>query len=181
MKLLHLSHDSKIEIEASILYIREFSDIWKADKSKTKDNAKNEIAIVYMLAHHESPYRKYSEGEKIKCISEEMFNAKELPERVFKAAEKYKELTQTPLISLLESQEEAINKLSNYFKSIDWSERDKSNKPVYSPKEVSSTIKDTAGIAKALREIKQQILTESDSSQIEGGGELGDFEDSYDD
>lgn len=179
MKLLHLNNNN-IEIETSLLYVKEFKDIWNADKSKNKEQAKNEFAIIYMLCDHQSYYMNYNEMERLSVVSEDMYNKKEFPERIIKACAKYKEMLKTPIIEYLEAQLYALNKSKEFFYNIDWNERDEKGALVYDISKIQTAMSKSTLVVDNIRKLIDQINKEKENSTVRGGVELGQFANGYD-
>ena len=80
--------------EPEILLIKEFNDLYKRDKSKSKDRAWAEFTYIYLAIDWKSPYNQYTEQEKHEealndsGLTEEKFN-----DPIFRAAcRKYRAL-----------------------------------------------------------------------------------------
>ena len=89
--------------EPEILLIKEFNDLYKRDKSKSKDRAWAEFTYIYLAIDWKSPYNQYTEQEK----HEEALNDSGLTE------EKFNDLSLERLVENIEHYRILIN-LLNY-------------------------------------------------------------------
>ena len=171
----------KIQLKASSLAIPEFKKIWEKDKTEDKKESYNAISYVTFLCDSslENPYRNYSEEDKVKVLKKDCFADEdyELDEDVIAAIKKYREIQETVSVRLLRSAKKATDQLSEYFDTVDFSEKDNYGKPVYSARDVSSNLKEIGNIVKSLAALEKQVQEEQTSSgKIRGGGEIGDYE-----
>lgn len=163
----------KYDIESKKLYVANpdiflfegFKEI--GDKCRTQEERHRELAFVHLMTWHKSPYNKYQE-DKIKKIEEHLkikYN-----DRIEKAINTIKDLVIPFEIEFLMTCQETAKKTNEYFKNIDYSERDKGNKPIYKPKEILNALEAVpstlASLEKAINNIKE---TDSVSSVIGRG------------
>jgi len=94
------------------------------------------------------------------------------------AMEKYKELQRTPSMSLLDAAQRTVHNLTDYLESVDLNERDKNNRPVYKPSDVTSALKAIGGIVDSLRVVTETVQKEiSESGSLRGQRRKGNRED----
>lgn len=160
--------------EPEILLIKEFNDLYKRDKSKSKDRAWAEFTYIYLAIDWKSPYNQYTEQEKHEealndsGLTEEKFN-----DPIFRAAcRKYRALQdETRSIKLLKSAQNVIDKFVDYFNNIDVEERDEqTGKPVYKTKNVMDEISSLHKVHEELVILESQVKKEiSETSSIRAG------------
>ncbi len=96
---------------------------------------------------------------------------------ILKAIEKYRDLKQTTNSRLLRSAKRAADKLAEYFDQVDFSLLGKDGKPVYSSRDLSSNLKEVAGIVKSLGILEDMVRKEqAESPNVRGGGDIGFYE-----
>lgn len=170
--------------EPEILLIKEFKDLYKRDKSKSKDRAWAEFTYIYLAIDWKSPYNQYTEQEKHEealndsGLTEEKFN-----DPIFRAAcRKYRALQDSnKSIKLLESAKRAADQFIDYFDTIvDLNERDQNGKPVFSAEKVMKEMSQLHKVHEELVTLEDQVkkeLTEQSSIRagVEEGFDPGDF------
>lgn len=170
--------DNKVILKASSLVVPEFKKIWDRDKSKGKDQAYKELSYVVFLCDYsiDNPYRSYSEYDREKILRTDFLEEEEPDELILKAVTKYKELSETVSLRLVKRALSAADTLGEYFDQVNFNDKDKMGKPIYSSKELSSNLKDIGQIVKSLETLEEQLLKKQSSSKIRGGGDIGDYE-----
>jgi hypothetical protein len=69
------------------------------------------------------------------------------------------------------------DKVTEYFDSIDFNEKDRMGKPIHTLNDVVKNMKDVGPVVKSLESLKDQVLKEQmDKSIIRGGTDIGLFE-----
>ena len=175
--------NSNPTITAEGLLIKEYKDIWIADKTKDKSKAINALAYVYYSTDFKSIYLGYTKGLREERLGEDfMGSIKYKPEGlILKAIKKYEELQQTPTMNFLKAARYAQQATEDYFMGIDYKERDDRGNIVYKGTEVTKMLKDCAGIKEALDKLTEAVKKEqSNGSTARGGGVGGMFETSED-
>jgi len=163
----------------TILWIPEFKEIWDRDKSKHKAKAVKEISYIVFLYSFKSPYLAYNEKDrKIKILQDYFDDLEWKPDDVVnKAIKRYNELQETATTRLLNASLRLCDKVTEYFDSIDFNEKDKMGKPIHSLNEVVRNMKDVGPVVKSLESLKDQVLREQmDKNVIRGGTDIGLFE-----
>jgi hypothetical protein len=172
--------NNKVVLNANSLVIPEFRFLWDRDKSKEKHKATKEISYIVFLCDESinNPYRAYKDFERENILIKDFMGLNWVPdEAITKAVEKYKELKQSTNSRLLRSAKRAADKLAEYFDTVDFSLQDKSGKPVYSSRDLSSNLKEVAGIVKSLTLLEDMVRKEQmESSNVRGGGDIGLYE-----
>lgn len=163
----------------TILWIPEFKVLWDRDKTKNKGSAVKEISYIVFLYSFKSPYLAYSEKDrKIKILQDYFAGAEWEPDEAVKAAiKRYNDLQETATTRLLNASLRLCDKVTEYFDSIDFNEKDKMGKPIHSLTDVVKNMKDVGPVVKSLESLKDQVLREQmDKSIIRGGTDIGLFE-----
>jgi hypothetical protein len=163
----------------TILWIPEFKELWDRDKTKNKAKAVKEISYIVFLYGFKSPYLAYSEKDrKIKILRDYFPEGNwEADECVEKAIKRYNELQETATTRLLNASLRLCDKVTEYFDSIDFEEKDKLGKPIHTLNDVVKNMKDVGPVVKSLESLRDQVLKEQmDTSIIRGGTDIGLFE-----
>tara|TARA_R100001463_G_C3450119_1_gene213573 strand:+ start:160 stop:705 length:546 start_codon:yes stop_codon:yes gene_type:complete len=180
MRLFDLK-DRNVIISPEALLIPEFKALWTRDKSKEKLKAMRELSYIYFICDYKSPYRDsyaLSRLEAMVC-KDFMKDEKYTPDaKVSAAKSKYKELQKTPSMLLLDASLQTVNKLTDYLQNIDLTERDKNDKPIYKPSDVTSSLKNIGGIVESLSKVKESVEKEmSEQASLRGQRKKGNRED----
>lgn len=105
-KVLRLKEDLDLEINAELLEVEQFENILKR-AGKKKIIAVKEVAYIYHMANPLSPYYNYSETDRAKKLKVDLFaeiNADWEPDDLVKSCiVKYRELTKTPSLHVVDS------------------------------------------------------------------------------
>ena len=168
LNLLYIDRSNKLSVLAETLAIPEFAVIWKRDTSKNKDTAFREFSYIYFLCDYNSTYLSYSYKERSEKLLKD-FKVK-ISDEITSAIKKYEELQQTPSMRFLKAATNALESMEGYFEDIDFAERDKHGKPIYSPVEVSRCLKDCGGIMDSLEKLSDKVRSEINSQMITRGG-----------
>ena len=163
----------------TILWIPEFKVLWDRDKTKHKGTAVKEISYIVLLYSFKSPYLAYSEKDRRIKILQDYFNGEDWkPDDTVKAAiKRYNELQETATTRLLNASLRLCDKVTEYFDSIDFNQKDKLGKPIHTLNDVVKNMKDVGPVVKSLESLKDQVLKEQmDKSIIRGGTDIGLFE-----
>lgn len=163
----------------TILWIPEFKALWDRDKTKHKGNAVKEISYIVFLYSFKSPYLAYSEKDRKVKILQDYFGGKEWEpdELVKQAIKRYVDLQETATTRLLNASLRLCDKVTEYFDSIDFNEKDKLGKPIHTLNDVVKNMKDVGPVVKSLETLKDQVLREQmDKTIIRGGTDIGLFE-----
>jgi hypothetical protein len=168
-----------VVITAEALAIPAFKQIWDNDKSKSKGKATNEIKYVAFLCDHmKSPYKDFPEYEKEALIKHDIFKEEWEPNELVKeACTTYLKLTETPTMRLLRASKSAVDKLAIYLESVDFDKLDSNGKP-YSARDVVFNLGNIGNLVKSLNVLDQAVKREqTDNTKVQGGTEIGYFED----
>ncbi len=156
-------NNGEVILTPESLAIPAFKDIWDADKSTTKEIAKNQIKlVVFHCDSVNSPYKDFPANERIDVLKEDIFgNVKyKLSKLMVDAIEAYAALTETTSTRLLQSAKIATEKLAKYFETVDFSQMDNYGKPVYSARELASNLGTVGNIVKSLSALENAVKKE---------------------
>lgn len=140
------------------LHIPEFTAIWAEDDREDKARASGALAYVYHVGSPKSLYSKYSPEERVKTAYNDYIVEEWFPEELIQAAiDKLIKLEETPEMRFLKSVEYALQKLEEYNYSIDFNALDDRGKPIYSVRDVVSTVKEAGKLFESIEALKQTI------------------------
>lgn len=157
--------------------ISEFNEIWQSDKSVAKDRALKELSFVYFMCWWKSPYRGYDITERMENLKVDIFQDGkwQLPERVARAMVKYEELlvTNSPSMGLLKDAQHAVQKVRDYFRTVDIKNDQKGTKMATLLRSLSSVDAVIKGLASLENKVEQELET---MGRVKGGGRIGNRE-----
>ena len=172
-----------VVITAEALAIPAFKKIWDNDKSKSKDKATDEIKYVAFLCDQaKSPYKDFPEYEKEAVIKNDIFGEAWEPDALVKeACVQFLKLTETPTMRLLRASKSAVDKLAIYLETVDFDKLDSNGKP-YSARDVVFNLGNIGNLVKSLNVLETAVrIEQSETTRIQGGTEVGYFEDADND
>jgi 1,2-phenylacetyl-CoA epoxidase PaaB subunit len=182
MGLLSLE-DYTLKIKPEALAISAFKKIWNRDRSKNKSNAIRDLSYIYYMVDYKSEFSYILNDEKrhkeiVKILDKG--DSLVIDDVMKEAIEIYKKSQETLSLQLLRNARISLQKLSEYIASIDYSERDKNNRPVHDIKKVKDTFQ-TLGdsidaVAKAEEKVKKELQAENEAR---GKMEKNVFEDGF--
>lgn len=170
--------------EPELLLVKEFADLIKRDKSKTKDRVTRELSYIYLAIDWKSPYNQYSEHERHdEAIADSGLTEKEFDDPVFReACRKYRRLQDSnKSIKLLEAAKRAADQFIDYFETIvDLNERDANGKPIFTAEKVMKEMATLHKVHEELVTLEDQVkkeLTEQSVTRagVDEGFDPGDF------
>lgn len=180
MKIFDIKGD-KVVLNSQSLGVPAFKALWERDKGKIKKRAEDEIAYVTFLCDTtlDNPYRGYSENERAKVLKRSIFKDEKwvADSLVETAIEEFRALQKTPTSRLYEESLSAVDKLSGYFKKIDFDKVDDEGKPFYSAKELAQNLSAIGNIVRSLKQLEQIVRQEQmEVTTARGGSYIGEFE-----
>ena len=170
--------------EPEILLVKEFADLLKRDKSKTKDRVTRELTYIYLAIDWKSPYNQYSEHDRHdEAIADSGLTENEFNDPVFReACRKYRRLQDSnKSIKLLEAAKRAADQFIDYFDTIvDLNERDQNGKPIFTAEKVMKEMATLHKVHEELVTLEEQVkkeLTEQSVTRagVDEGFDPGDF------
>lgn len=170
---------NEVQLSPDVLAIPIIKEIWDRDKNRSKDKAKKEISYIVFISDYRSPYKDVPNFEKESIIRRDIFgkSSKWEPDEVItEAVDKYKQLQKTRTMHLLDSARVAVEKLSEYFETVNFIDTDDYGKPKHSAKELASNLGTVGNIVKSLINLEKQVQSEIVEASARGGTEIGYYE-----
>jgi len=155
--------DRKVIVSTEALLIPEFKELWSRDKTKDKEKAIKELSYIYFSTDFKSPYVQSADiGFAARVVAKDfMKDPKYKPDKsIEEAIDKYIELQETPSMRLLKASLKTISNLTNYLETVNLHERDKNDRPIYKPNDVTSALKAIGPVIESLNKVKEQVERE---------------------
>ena len=164
--------------EPEILLVKEFAALWDKNRNKCKQDktgekrllAYRELLYIWLMCDWASPYADYAEQERhTECLKDAELTEKEWSDPVFReACRKYRELQNSSRsLKLIKSAEEVVDKITDYFDTLDLQERDPvTNKPIFKVKDVMAEMSTVSDVIEQLRTL--EILYKKEQEQSNG-------------
>lgn len=192
MQLLKLESNLRAYPAPEIAEIEEFRALIRRDRGspgdsqgRSKQRAARELAYIYHLNSHDSPYANYAPDIRREHIVRDLFplDWNWSPDEILEAAEaKYRELTKTHLIRLLDAANLAVIKLTQYFENVSFEpQRIERDGQVFfeeadKAKEVIGNLGNMPKVIASLRTLREEVEREqSESARLKGGVKLNKY------
>ena len=132
----------------------------------------SELAYVYYMVDHRSPFAVYEEEKRKEEVIKSIFKeTKKLKWSTINAAcDKYKELTETSAVKLLKSARASVTKLEKYFRDIDLTLADDNGKPIYSAKDLVANLSKMGDVISGLSKLEDLVKKEEQVINANRGG-----------
>ena len=136
-----------------ISHISPFSEIIDRDSSEEQRQAAKELCYIHHMVHYDSSYAQYTQDRRHEKLVKDIWGKDrdwEPDELVKQGVKKYKELTQSEYIRLLESARSTANKLIDHFNNLE----------IEDPKEAKDAIANVSKIGEVVEgidKLKEQI------------------------
>lgn len=168
-----------VEVAPHTLTIKEFKDVYSSDSSKKKEQAVKELAYVYYMMDWNSVYNSFIDEERHEALKEDLeLGETWVPSHLVKQAmKKYDELQETPTMKYAKSIKKAFWDMIEYFKSVNYKERDSRGLPVYKLQDVTKAMADSGKLVDSINKFESLIKKEQTERRIRGDAEKGLFED----
>ena len=181
MNLFQLNANTfEVEFSPQALMIKEFSAIWKNDKSKDKYMATKELSYVFFMADVRSEYMHILDKEERhdQIVLDLDLPKWKKPDYIDACVAKYIMLSETVSTKLLESTRGVVEKISHFLEVIDPNERDvRTNKPVFAINAITKAVSEVPKLVKALNDIEAEIIKEKALKAQSGNTSVGMFDD----
>ena len=159
MELLIIS-DNKVLPSPYTLTISEFKDL-----------SNDELAYVYYMVDHKSPFSVYDEEKRHEEVSQSIFKKKYKRSKKIELAEiKYKELTETSAVKLLKAARASVTKLEKYFRDIDLTLMDDNGRLMFSAKDLVQNLSKMGDVINGLSKLEEQVKKEEQVNSVNRGG-----------
>lgn len=169
-----------LTISEEAYLLKPFKDIWKRDKSTGKQNALNELAVIYYMEDPRSDYQTYVDrDERLNQIKLGLGLKNEWkPDKIVESAMLFYAGFKSESALLLEDIRIAISKLREYIKTIDLSATDNNGKPLYTLSTYTATIGQIPKLITSLDEAEKTIAKDIiQNDKVRGNVEKSMFED----
>ena len=174
MKLITYE-DYEIKISDEAYLVKPIRDLWREDRTKSKEKFLSQMSYVYFMVDPSSSYSYITDlNDRAAAIIEQEGlpkNFKPTP-TLQKAMDSYREHTHTTSSLLLEDTKIAIDKVRTFLKDVDLNALDDKNKPIYTINQITASIKMIPDLAKAVRDAELNVAKEA----IENGKTRGSME-----
>ena len=153
----------QVEPTQEAFLIKPIRDLYKADKSKTKDKFMTQMSIIYFLADPRSSYNYIiDEDERLKTIIEQegLPSTFKIDKKLQEAIDVYKKHVITTSYLLLQDTKLAIDKVRQFLRDVDLTSTDDKGKPLYTINSVTSAIKQIPQLAKDVIDAEKAITRE---------------------
>ena len=159
MDLLTIS-DNKVIPSAYTLTIPEFKDL-----------SIEELAYVYYICDHRSPFAVYDEERREEEVIKSVFKKKyTITSKIEAACHKYKELTETSAVKLLKAARASVTKLEKYFRDIDLTMMDDNGRLMFSAKDLVQNLSKMGDVINGLSKLEEQVKKEEQVNNANRGG-----------
>lgn len=151
-----------------VLTIVEFEALVKRDS----DKAVKELAYVYFMCDHHSPFSVYDEEKRKEEVKLNIFGESKwkADSKVLAACDRYKKLKETSAVRLLKAARESIVKLEKYFKDIDLTLVDDNGKPIFAAKDLVMNLSRMGDVIDGLHKLEEQVKKEEQTISPNRGG-----------
>lgn len=166
MKKMFVYNNQTGEVELNepeVLLIKEFAALWEVERNKCKEDptgierkrAFREFKYIWLMIDWQSFYADYTEQERHQeALKDAALTEQEWNDPNFRAAcRKYKELQNSSRsLKLIKSAQSVVDKFTDYFDSIDLTERDEiTGKPIWKTKDIMAEMQ---SVSKVIEELK---------------------------
>ena len=127
-----------------------------------------ELSAVYFFTDHRSPYTVYPEDERWEKINESIKVI--LSPKIKKAIDKYRLLSETSAVKLLNSAKESVSKLERYFKDVDLTLTDDNGRPIYHAKDLIANLSNMGKVVSGLDELEDLVKKQQQKDNPNRGG-----------
>ena len=172
--------------EPEILLVKEFAALWTNERNRTKEDpegiyktrAYRELTYIWLMIDWGSPYSDYTEQERhAECLKDANLTEEEWTNPVFRAAcRKYKEMQEASRsLKLIKSAQTVVDKITDYFDSIDLTERDPvTGRPIWKTKDIMAEMQSVSKVVEELKMLEFMYKKEQEAdSDIRGDAEVG--------
>ena len=162
---MHILEYNNYQVEPTqeAFLIKPIRELYKADKSKTKDKFMTQMSVIYFLVDPRSSYNYIiDEDERLKAIIEQegLPSNFKIDKKLQEAIDIYKKHVITTSYLLLQDTKLAIDKVRQFLRDVDLTAVDDKNKPIYTINSVTSAIKQIPQLAKDVIDAEKAITRE---------------------
>lgn len=132
-----------------------------------------ELAFVYFMVDHRSPFSVYEWDQRILEVQTSIFDNKnkwKVSSKVLAACKKYEQLIETSAVRLLKAARESIVKLEKYFRKIDLHLMDDNGKPIFHAKDLIANLSNMGKVVDGLSRLEEIVKKEEQAANTNRGG-----------
>ena len=132
-----------------------------------------EIAFVYFMVDHRSPFSVYEWDQRIIEVRNSIFGEKKkwsASSKVLGACNKYEKLIETSAVRLLKAARTSIVKLEKYFRDIDLHLMDDHGKPIFHAKDLMANLSNMGKVVDGLFRLEDIVKKEEQAANTNRGG-----------
>ena len=138
-----------------------------------KDLATEELAFIYFMEDHKSPFSVYGREQRIIEVKNSIFGEKKKwkpSAKVLGGCKKYEKLIETSAVRLLKAARESIVKLEKDFRNIDLHLMDDHGKPIFHAKDLIANLANMGKVVDGLTRLEDIVKKEEQASNTNRGG-----------
>ena len=138
-----------------------------------KDLDSKELAYVYFMCNHNSPYAVYDEQQRHIEVKDSLFSLKSkwtASKKVLAACNKYRELRETSAVKLLKAARESVVKLEKYFATVDLTMMDDNGRPIFHAKDLVANLSKMGDVIAGLSKLEEIVKKEEQITSNNRGG-----------
>ena len=132
-----------------------------------------EVAYVYFMADHRSPFSVYEWEQRDIEVKNSIFGEKKKwtpSAKVLGACTKYETLIETSAVRLLKAARESIIKLEKYFRDIDLTLVDDNGRPIFHAKDLINNLEKMGKVVDGLTRLEEIVKKEEQAANTNRGG-----------
>lgn len=141
--------------------------------SEFKDLSATELAFVYFMVDHRSPFSIYEWDQRLIEVKNSIFGEKKKfspNDKVLTACNKYEKLIETSAVRLLKAAKSSIVKLEKYFRDIDLHLMDDNGKPIFHAKDLIANLSNMGKVVDGLTRLEDIVKKEEQAANTNRGG-----------
>ena len=165
-----------MSLSNDLIYIKD-NKVTPSSYSKTvlefKDLNTEELAFIYFMEDHKSPFSVYGRDQRIIEVKNSIFGEKKKwtpSEKVLGGCKKYEILIETSAVRLLKAARESIVKLEKYFRNIDLHLMDDHGKPIFHAKDLIANVSNMGKVVDGLSRLEEIVKKEEQAANTNRGG-----------
>lgn len=164
--------DDELRIHPAAYALEPFRVLW-VRKGRKKERASQELAYIFFMIDYRSDFRHvYPEEERERLVLQSLG----LPESfkpdalLQKAMTFYETMQDTANMKMLKNLRKSWNELVTYFEEVNFSDVDKSGKPVYDINKYKSTVKELPELVESIEKFEKLVTKQLRDAGSEVGG-----------
>ena len=165
-----------MSLKTDLIYIdndKAVPSVYALSIPEFKDLNTNELAFVYFMIDHKSPFSVYELDQRQIEVKNSIFGDKKKwtpSTKVLAACDKYDKLIETSAVRLLKAARESIIKLEKYFRDIDLHLMDDHGKPIFHAKDLIANLSNMGKVIDGLTRLEEIVKKEEQAANTNRGG-----------